>query len=218
MLCVLCPLCGFLALPNHIPSKASFPLETSSPIENKLKKCKDYTTTGHCQPFTSPHLLTSPIQNLFPLHLGHVHPPRPPLSLQLITRLHTCQAPWPACSRTVLGGSWEKKGDQRVTFCGGNGLSKELNQHRWVAPLPLSARNTLDSTEHVFLRCLEWGNCETFWSNCHTFFQTSLVTGFQNIRWRRVGLPVENTRRQTIWGYWQESYRAMSAKGSILWI
>ena len=66
MLWVLCPLCGFLALPNHIPSKASFPLETSSPIENKLKKCKDYTTTGHCQPFTSPHLLTSPIQNLFP--------------------------------------------------------------------------------------------------------------------------------------------------------
>ena len=87
-----------------------------------------------------------------PHHVAHPKPLSPPPqsrpsstsppSLQLITRLHTCQAPWPACSRAVLGGSWEKKGDQRVTFCGGNGLSKELNQHRWVAPLPLSTRHT----------------------------------------------------------------------------
>ena len=185
MLWVLCPLCGFLALPNHIPSKASFPLETSSPIENKLKKCKDYTTTGHCQPFTSPHLLTSPIQNLFPLHLGHVHPPRPPLSLQLITRLHTCQAPWPACSRTVLGGSWEKKGDQRVTFCGGNGLSKELNQHRWVAPLPLSSRHS-QTAQNMSSRWLELENNEIFRSNSHIFFPILLATWSQSRGWRYV--------------------------------
>ena len=175
-----------------------------------MQKLYDYCT-GHW-----PHLITWPIQNLFPLHLGHVHPPPPP-SLQLITRLHTCQAPWPVCSWAVLGGSWEKEGDQRVTFCGGNGLSKELNQHRWVAPLPLSTRHT-QRAQKMSSRWLELENNEIFRSNSHIFIPILLATGSQSRGWRHVGVPVENTRRQIIWGYWQESYWAMSVLGSLLWI
>ena len=149
MLRVLCPLCGFLALPNHIPSKASFPLETSSPIENKLKKCKDYTTTGHCQPFTSPHLLTSPIQNLFPsTSVTSIHH-LPPLSSTHYTPPHL------PCSLTSLlqGLFWEVPGKRRWS------TSDLLRRKRFVqrtqstemscAPPPIYKTHQ-DCTEDVF--------------------------------------------------------------------
>ena len=198
MLCVLCPLCGFLALPNHFPSKAFFPLETSGPIENRLKKCRNYTHTGHCQPFTSPHLLTSPIQNLFPsTSVTSIHH-LPPLSSTHYTPPHL-----PSSLTSLLqglcwvGGSWEKEGDQRVTFCGGNGLSKELNQHRWVAPLPLSTRHT----QRAQKMSSRWLELESFWSISHIFVPILLATWSQSRGWRHVGVPVENTRRQIIWGF-----------------
>ena len=166
-------------------------------------------------PLTPSHHVSHP--KPLSLHLGHVHPPPPPPlfnSLHASTLAKLLTSLQQGCFGRFLGKEGWSTSDilRRKRF-----VQRTQSTQMSCAP-PLICKKHPRQHRRCLFKMSRMRKLRNILIKLSYFLSNLIGYWIPKYQIKTCWRPVENTRRQIIWGYWQESYWAMSALGPLLWI